>query len=301
VEEILYKEKNLKKWNRYISRKLEVDIKNRGITDIVANWNCKAESFDMKKFDTPDEISYVEKIFKFIKERIPFDKNSSILDVGAGTGILSLPLAKNSYNVTALEPSTNMLDILLSKGREYNVGENLNIINKRWRDTDCDTDFFKHDITIAHRCMGMISLDSSMRADFNNALTRLNDSSRKGVFIFFPGVSEINEHISSFIPEFKRKGESYSYFDSYGDGVYNLAFLMEYSPRVEYIFVQNDEIWPDVNSLALSRIKKLGLSSESEKEILYDFLNNNIDHDYTGKRIIFTNRKKIKVIWWDKK
>ena len=297
----MYKEKNLKKWNRYISRKLEVDIKNRGITDIVANWNCKAESFDMKKFDTPDEISYVEKIFKFIKERIPFDKNSSILDVGAGTGILSLPLAKNSYNVTALEPSTNMLDILLSKGREYNVGENLNIINKRWRDTDCDTDFFKHDITIAHRCMGMISLDSSMRADFNNALTRLNDSSRKGVFIFFPGVSEINEHISSFIPEFKRKGESYSYFDSYGDGVYNLAFLMEYSPRVEYIFVQNDEIWPDVNSLALSRIKKLGLSSESEKEILYDFLNNNIDHDYTGKRILFTNRKKIKVIWWDKK
>lgn len=36
----------------------------------------------------------------------------TILDVGAGCGALTLPLAKKGFSVTALEPSTAMLDIL---------------------------------------------------------------------------------------------------------------------------------------------------------------------------------------------
>lgn len=38
--------------------------------------------------------------------------SKTILDVGAGCGALTLPLAKKGFSVTALEPSTAMLDIL---------------------------------------------------------------------------------------------------------------------------------------------------------------------------------------------
>ena len=42
-----------------------------------------------------------------IKEYLPM--GSSIIDFGAGTGRLSIPLAKKGYKVTAVEPSEAMM------------------------------------------------------------------------------------------------------------------------------------------------------------------------------------------------
>jgi len=41
--------------------------------------------------------------------------NSKIIDFGAGTGRLAIPLAKMGHSVTAVEPCTEMLDVLRTK------------------------------------------------------------------------------------------------------------------------------------------------------------------------------------------
>lgn len=46
---------------------------------------------------------------------------SRILDIGAGTGRLSIPLAESEYLVSAVEPCREMLDILLEKARVKNL------------------------------------------------------------------------------------------------------------------------------------------------------------------------------------
>jgi 2-polyprenyl-3-methyl-5-hydroxy-6-metoxy-1,4-benzoquinol methylase len=48
-----------------------------------------------------------------IQEAIQF--NSKIIDFGAGTGRLAIPLAKMGHSVTAVEPCTEMLDVLRTK------------------------------------------------------------------------------------------------------------------------------------------------------------------------------------------
>ena len=49
------------------------------------------------------------------------DTESSIIDFGAGTGRLSIPLAKLGYRVTSIEPSQGMLDILQAKAHELGL------------------------------------------------------------------------------------------------------------------------------------------------------------------------------------
>ena len=54
-----------------------------------------------------------------IKEHLPI--GSSIVDFGAGTGRLSIPLAKEGYKVTAVEPSKAMIEQLLQKKKDLPI------------------------------------------------------------------------------------------------------------------------------------------------------------------------------------
>ncbi|NKQ39848.1 MAG: class I SAM-dependent methyltransferase [Methanosarcinales archaeon] len=58
------------------------------------------------------------------------DKDSTILDIGAGTGAFTIPLSKIAQEITALEPSNEMLFHLKNKLN----GVNVKIINKRIED-----------------------------------------------------------------------------------------------------------------------------------------------------------------------
>ena len=61
----------------------------------------------------------------------------TIVDVGAGTGVFAIPLARNREKVVAIEPSTGMLDILRGKAEEEGLA-NIEYINSRWEDVATD-------------------------------------------------------------------------------------------------------------------------------------------------------------------
>ena len=55
----------------------------------------------------------------FVKANSP--KNSRILDVGAGTGRMSIPLSKLGYQVTAVDASKEMLKVLNEKDTDHKI------------------------------------------------------------------------------------------------------------------------------------------------------------------------------------
>ena len=59
--------------------------------------------------------------------------NAKILDVGAGTGFFSIPLARMGHKVTALEPSSEMISILKHKITD-DISNNILIEKRSWED-----------------------------------------------------------------------------------------------------------------------------------------------------------------------
>ncbi|MBP7652230.1 class I SAM-dependent methyltransferase [Candidatus Dependentiae bacterium] len=65
-----------------------------------------------------------EQSLNIIENVLPTGK---ILDMGAGTGRMSIPLSKKGYNITAIERSANMYKILKQKSKQNNI--DINILN----------------------------------------------------------------------------------------------------------------------------------------------------------------------------
>ncbi len=78
-----------------------------------------AEEYDREQFETNVSCSR-RKEYELFEARIPevFQGADRVLEIGAGTGIFTLPIARHCREVTALDISPAMLEILMRKARE---------------------------------------------------------------------------------------------------------------------------------------------------------------------------------------
>ena len=99
-----------------------------------------------------------------------------VLDIGAGTGTLSVPLAAHGCNVTAVEPSPVMGEALVEYQREQKTRE-INLIQKRWEDVSLDELGEPYDAVIASY--------SLMVTDIGEAVLKMQECCRGTVHIFW--------------------------------------------------------------------------------------------------------------------
>src|SRR3990170_5697412 len=96
-----------------------------------ADWFRKAQRIS----DYPDKvIAVMEPILKECK---------SALDIGAGAGALTIPLAKRLKKVTAVEPAPAMVKVLKEESEMHGL-KNINIITLPWEESNVG----EHDIII---------------------------------------------------------------------------------------------------------------------------------------------------------
>jgi SAM-dependent methyltransferase len=101
---------------------------------------------------------------------------SRVLDIGAGTGVLSVPLAARGCEVTAVEPSPVMGEAL----REYERGQKtreITLIPKRWEDVTLEELGEPYDAVIASY--------SLMVTDIGDAVFKMQQSCRGTAHIFW--------------------------------------------------------------------------------------------------------------------
>lgn len=96
-------------------------------------------------------------------ESLPLSPSCRVLDVGAGPGVLTIPLARRVASVTAVDPSRPMIDFLLAKAEELEI-DNIECVAKPWQEVDVEGDLGgAFDIVVASLSLIMPDIEAALR------------------------------------------------------------------------------------------------------------------------------------------
>lgn len=170
------------------------------------------------------------------------DPQSTVLDIGAGSGAFTIPLAKAGRFVTAVEPSSGQLSRLYRKAKREGVG-NFRVIQSRWEDVDAE-EVGCHDIVTAAYCLAM--------EDIEAALDKMYRVVARGLFIVHFAGHDLLEPIR----------EMCGGYDSMPDYIFLLNVLYEMGHRASVeVFTRDYELPLDL------QLKMFGYSQGFSTEL----------------------------------
>lgn len=153
-------------WKAIRVKSIERSRKDR---DPAAIWDKRAAAYQR---GTRDDHEATALDLGFLDIR-PGD---TVLDMGAGTGRLAVPLAGKAARVTALDPSGGMLNVL--RERMQRAGHsNYSCVQMKWEDVEIGRDIEPHDVVIAAFSLGFYDLGS--------ALAKLDRAAKRSVYLFW--------------------------------------------------------------------------------------------------------------------
>jgi len=158
------------------------------------------------------------------------DKNSTVLDIGAGTGAFALPLARLVKAVTMVEPSPEMIRVLSNK-----IGHltNVRIITKRWEDVDIK-ESGRHDMVLAaHSLYGTVDIETALKKMLSAANTQV---------CLITGVGPVNFYADIWR---RFKDEEYHPPPSFIH-LYNVLYQLGIAANVEMVKVSHNQVYLNI-------------------------------------------------------
>jgi len=129
-------------------------------------WDKRAAPF----VDHAGKTTYPDAFLKIMEPQPEW----TVLDMGCGGGTLALPLAERVKQVTAIDYSNRMLEMLREEIKRRGI-KNINTIKASWDDDWGKMNIGLHDVAIASRSL---SVD-----DLYGAVEKLNNAVRRRVYI----------------------------------------------------------------------------------------------------------------------
>lgn len=119
-----------------------------------------AKNFDKHSF-TEESQQRTKRIMNWIETQIGTFNGLSILDIGSASGIFSIPFAKVGAQVTSLEPSPILYDMLQRNAQQYNV--TIKTLNESFEETRLDN-LGQYDLVFASMCPAVTTWASVNKA-----------------------------------------------------------------------------------------------------------------------------------------
>ncbi len=161
-------------WNLlWKQRILRYQITNQGSSP-VSHWESRKAAARYLEMANETQQGRIKKIL----EDLPLTKQSRVLDIGAGPGVLTTPMARCVAHVTALDASPGMIDVLTENAKSSGL-DNINCILGRWEDVDTVTDLWgPYDVVIA-------SLSLMKVFDLSAAIDKIEQVARGHIFLYW--------------------------------------------------------------------------------------------------------------------
>jgi precorrin-6B methylase 2 len=229
-----------------------------------------------------------------VLDRVKVNKDENVLDVGAGAGLLAIPLAKKCKHVTALDISSEMLKYLTENAAKEAI-LNITYINKEFENATIGKDVEKHDVVVASRSMGWSQ-------DLQKFLKNMDDAAKKRAYMIW-GVGERTFDIGMYKAIGRPYGETRMYIV-----LYNLLYQMGIYANIDIFECQAtareyttiDEALIDMSK----RFERMGMNRQlsiEEQNRLKVYLTQTLKKTKAGTLKAFDKpTARNAVIWWEK-
>ncbi|MFQ5585381.1 MAG: class I SAM-dependent methyltransferase [Thermodesulfobacteriota bacterium] len=209
---------------------------------------------------------------------------SSFLDVGSGCGTLALPLAMAGKEVTAIDPSAPMIELLREEAAQRGL-KNLKTLTTTWEEYDKAP----HDVVVCANVPELIKGSTPF-------LREAHGCAKGAVFIITGADPDADKFYYRelypllFQKEFPRRDD---YLTTYC-ALHRLSIFA----NVEIIDYNFDQPFDDLDEAVAFWSEYLGLVTDEHDRQLASFLERKLERRDTGLLARF--HKKAAIIWWKK-
>ncbi len=207
---------------------------------------------------------------------LPISSEATVLDVGAGTGRMTLPMAKLAKHVTALDPSQKMLTILKENAQKQRI-QNIEYINDSLEELKVTNSY---DWVVASFSLFMYNIES--------ALAKMNALASRGVYLFLSASPWMDTEMQKAVNDGLNVWSDFIF-------IYNILYDNGIPANVEIWDYQLKQNYADLES-AVSKLSLTYHIPASNTNKLREYLETKLVEE-NGK-LCYNRERKAATIWW---
>lgn len=211
----------------------------------------------------------------------------TILDIGAGNGRLSVPMASKGGFVTALDPSGGMLEMLEANMRKTGI-KNYKMICSRWEDISVPNDIGEHDLVICSFALGFY--------DLREALWKMDKAASRSVCLFWFAGRKHDDGLVSYIAD--TKWQEANEKASYPDYQYVINILHEMGIFADVNIETYEWKYPfESPEEAVEKALREKKIDPADSDTAYAYYLNRLEEDWDGSLFLRTQADQAFIKW----
>ena len=208
-----------------------------------------------------EEASQRERIERTMRELHP-GPGDRVLDVGAGPGVLTVPLARAGCRVTAVEPSQAMMAVLRENVEALGL-RGVDCLEKRWEEVDPGSDLPDPFRTVV--CCASLVME-----DLEAAVRKMERVCEGAVHIFwFAGTPSWDASPLKLWP--RLHGTPYHPMPR-GDVLFNVLYGMDIHPEISHFLFKNSSRFSGLDEAMAYLAPRYRTADERQRSILREAL-----------------------------
>jgi SAM-dependent methyltransferase len=248
------------------------------------NWNKRENA---ERYDISSRSKYDDRV-KITIAGLDIKENSRVLDIGAGPGTLTIPIAPLVNEVTAIEPGDGMVSILNEHAKKKNI-TNITSIKKRWEDVDISRDLCgEYDVVIASLSLTMYNIQE--------ALEKMNAASSDYIYLFWFVDLPFWERMYADLWEPLHGSQYYS--GPKADCLFNVLYQRGIYANVQMLPLKKEYRFSTQDEMFAFFKHRFNAKTAAQERILTDYITPLIL--YNGNGVVISGNSTFAKLWWRK-